>query len=382
MIKYKMMGLHCDDCSTDLEEKLSRFTTHSKVTVDYKHNTLTLDEDDADLNQIKKVLEFEKITITDIASGDHQDESTDGAHTHDHHHHHGIESIMNQETSKKMMFVFGLNLVFSAIEFIFGFLFNSIAIMTDAVHDLGDALSIGLASYFEKVSNKEANDRYSFGHQRFSLLGAMVTSVVLLAGSTIVLFNAVPRLLNPEPVNHEGMFWLSIAAIAANGFSAWLMSRGESNNESLINLHMLEDVLGWVGVLAVSIILNMTDWYFLDPLLSIAIAAFILYKTWPLFKDTIEIFLEATPKHLSPKKIEEIILAIEGVTNVSHLHVWSIDGTEHAMTMTISTTVSDVDQLESIKESIRNDLSTFSINHTTIEIVYDPDNTLNRHSLL
>lgn len=382
MTDYKLMGLHCSDCSADLEEKLSRFTPHSKVKIDYNQNTLTLNEEDADFDQIKKILEFEKISITAISEDERQTAADHHSHGHHHGHHHGIESIMNQETSKKMLIVFALNLFFSAIEFIFGFLFNSIAIMTDAVHDLGDALSIGLASYFERVSTKEANDRYSFGHQRFSLLGALVTSVILLGGSTIVLFNAVPRLIDPEPVNHEGMFWLSIAAIVANGFSAWLMSRGESNNESLINLHMLEDVLGWVGVLAVSIALSMTDWYFLDPLLSIAIAAFIIYKTWPLFKDTVEIFLEATPRHLSRKKIEEIILSIEGVTNVSHLHVWSIDGNEHAMTMTISTAVSDINQIESIKEAIRHDLSSFSISHSTIEIVYDPRNTLNRRSLL
>lgn len=369
MSEYKLNGLHCSDCSDDLEKKLNQFTTRSEVTIDYDTSRLSIDEADADIAQIKKVLEFEKITLTDLKN---EKEDSDTAHAH----HHGVSSMMDQESSKKMLIVFSVNLIFSAIEFFFGFLFNSIAIMTDAVHDLGDALSIGLATYFERLSTKEANEQYSFGHQRFSLLGALVTAVILLGGSSVILVTAVPRLLDPVPVNHEGMFWLSIFAIAANGFSAWLMSRGDSHNESLLNLHMLEDVLGWVGVLVVSILLNYTDWYFLDPLLSIGIASFIIYKTWPMFKETIEIFLEATPKDLSRKRIEESILSIEGVTNVSHLHVWSIDGSEHALTVTISTSIEGMEQIETIKDKIRESLTDYAVHHSTIEVVYDPDNTL------
>ncbi|WP_368645192.1 cation transporter [Alkalibacterium putridalgicola] len=317
MTEYTLNGLHCSNCSDDLEKKLNQFAGSSEVTIDYDTSKLTVDETDADMEQIKKVLEFEKITLKPLEKGDEESHSEhSNHHGHHHGHQHGMGSMMDQESSKKMLIVFGVNLAFSALEFIFGFLFNSIAIMTDAVHDLGDALSIGLATYFERISTKEANDQYSFGHQRFSLLGALVTAVILLGGSAVILVTAVPRLLDPVEVNHEGMFWLSLFAIAANGFSAWLMSRGDSHNESLLNLHMMEDVLGWIGVLAVSIVLNYTDWYILDPILSIAIASFIIYKTWPLFRETIEIFLEATPKELSREKIEEAILSIKGVTNV------------------------------------------------------------------
>lgn len=377
MTEYTLNGLHCSNCSDDLEKKLNQFAGSSEVTIDYDTSRLTVDETDADMEQIKKVLEFEKITLKPLEKGDEESHSEhSNHHGHHHGHQHGMGSMMNQETSKKMLIVFGVNLAFSALEFIFGFLFNSIAIMTDAVHDLGDALSIGLATYFERISTKEANDQYSFGHQRFSLLGALVTAVILLGGSAVILVTAVPRLLDPVEVNHEGMFWLSLFAIAANGFSAWLMSRGDSHNESLLNLHMMEDVLGWIGVLAVSIVLNYTDWYILDPILSIAIASFIIYKTWPLFRETIEIFLEATPKELSREKIEEAILSIKGVTNVSHLHVWSIDGKEHAMTVTVSTSLEGMEDIETIKDKIRDNLSDYAVHHSTIEVVYDPGKTL------
>ena len=372
MTEFKLNGLHCSSCSDDLEKRLSQFTGDTEVKIDYAQSRLTLDEREADLDKIKKVLEFEKIEMTDWNENKERKHNDEEGHSHNH----GVDGMMNQSTSRRMLIVVIVNLIFSAIEFIFGFLFNSIAIITDAVHDLGDGISIGLATYFERLSTKEANDQYSFGHQRFSLLGAMITSVVLLSGSLIVLYNVVPRLLNPEPVNNEGMFWLSLFAIAANGFAAWLTSHGESNNESSMNLHMLEDVLGWIGVLIVSITLYFTDWYILDPILSIAIASFIIYKTWSIFVDTIKIFLEATPKNISRKNIEKTILSIDGVTNISHLHVWSIDGVEHAMTITISTTSDGMDEIEKIKRKIRTDLSDFAVHHSTIEVVYDPQNIL------
>lgn len=373
MSHYMIKGLHCRDCSGELERKLNSVQPNGDISIDFSNQTLEISDSLKDISRIQKILEFEKITLVDLDDVNHQEE------TPDHGHHHGLDTLVKKETTKKMMIVFYLNLFFSIIEFVFGFMFNSMAIISDAVHDLGDAMSVGAAGYFQKASTKEANDRYSFGHQRFSLLGAIVTSVVLLVGSVIVIFHSIPRILSPEPVFYQGMFWLAIFAIAANGFSAWLMSRGHSHNESLLNLHMMEDLLGWLGVLVVSIVLYFTDWYFLDPLLSVCVALFIMIKTWPLFKDTVEIFLEATPKTISKQKIEDALMASEEVTNCSHLHIWSIDGQEHALTVTLSTGQSDSIKLEKVKESIRKDLALNNITHSTIEFVYDPSSLLKKN---
>lgn len=372
MTQYLIKGLHCKDCSDELERKLNSVYSDGAVLIDYNDQVLTIDTKLTDFSKIQKVLEFEKIVLIEFQ---HETSHSD---TSGHGHHHGIDGLLKQETTRKITIVFYLNLFFSLIEFVFGFLFNSMAIVSDAVHDLGDAFSVGAAGYFQKMSSKEADDRYSFGHQRFSLLGALMTSIVLLGGSLIVIFHSIPRVLAPEPVYYQGMFWLAIFAILANGFSAWLMSRGTSHNESLINLHMMEDLLGWVGVLTVSIILRFTDWFFLDPLLSISVAVFIIVKTWPLFNETIEIFLEATPKSVSKKKIEEAMLSYEEITNSSHLHIWSIDGHEHALTVTLSTNESDSMILEKIKESIRYELAQDNITHSTIEFVYDPESVLRK----
>ncbi|PRY83496.1 cobalt-zinc-cadmium efflux system protein [Alkalibacterium olivapovliticus] len=378
MSRYQIKGLHCRECSSELERKLNAVQPDGGISINYDHQLLNVSKSLSDLSAIKKVLEFEKLTLTDYQTNENS-LNTESDPGNGHSHSHGIEKLVNQTATKKIAVVFYLNLFFSVIEFIFGFMFNSMAIISDAVHDLGDAMSVGLAGYFQKIATKEADDQYSFGHQRFSLLGAMVTSIVLIVGSVIVIFHAVPRVFSPEPVYYQGMFWLSIVAIAANGFSAWLMSRGSSHNESLINLHMMEDVLGWLGVLIVSIVLTFTDWYFLDPLLSIAVAVFISFKTWPLFKETVEIFLEATPRSISKKEVESDLLSYSKITNCSHLHIWSIDGKEHALTVTLSTNEADSKVLEDIKEDIRQKLIAYDITHSTIEFVYDPSSLLENY---
>lgn len=371
MEQYNIQGIHCQDCANELEDKLNQSQARPVISIDYPNKKMIFLTSEVNRHSIDKILEFEKVTIrsTEVENETHSEH-------HHGHHHHGVSHHGQNNATRNILIVFVLNLVFSLLEFVFGFLFNSMAILTDAVHDLGDAISIGMAGYFQKLSTKEANDRYSFGHQRFSLLGAVFTAIVLLVGSVLVLYHSIPRLFNAEVVNYQGMFWLSIVAILANGYSAWLLSKGASHNESVLNLHMMEDLLGWIGVLIVSIILHFTDWYFLDPLLSIGIALFILYKTWPIFKETIEIFLEATPKQLSKNDIEQSILELEGVSNISHLHIWSIDGVEHAMTVTISTNESTIETHNHIKERIHERVSKENITHKTIEIVYDPDDIL------
>lgn len=241
-------------------------------------------------------------------------------------HHDTLEAL----TSKNITIVFVLNLFFAVLEFIFGILFNSTAILSDAVHDTGDAVAIGLAWFFQKFSKRKEDQQFSFGYQRFSLLGAMITSLILITGSFIVLFEALPRFLNPQPVQATGMLGLAIFAIIANGFGAWLLARGSSRNESILNLHALEDVLGWLGVLIVSISLHFVNWYWLDPLLSIAIAAFILSKALPKFLGTLRILLESVPEDVDYSDLLLELEQLPQVRAVTQFIIWSIDGEQNA----------------------------------------------------
>ena len=232
------------------------------------------------------------------------------------------------KSSKNMTIAFLLNFSFAIIEFTFGLLFHSSAVLADAVHDTGDALAIGLSTLFEKISTRKEDRNYTLGYKRYSLLGALLTSVILLVGSTLVIVENVPKLFAPEKVNYDGMLVLGIVAIAVNTAASRVVSHGHSHNESILSLHFLEDILGWLAVILVSLILRFTDWYFLDPLLSLVIAGFILSKALPKFWENIQIFLDHVPSDVDLSQLYQEIAALENVRAITQLNVWTTDGLE------------------------------------------------------
>lgn len=232
------------------------------------------------------------------------------------------------KSSRNMTIAFLLNFSFAIIEFIFGLLFHSSAVLADAIHDTGDALAIGLSTLFEKISTRKEDREYTLGYKRYSLLGALLTSVILLIGSTLVIVENVPKLFAPEKVNYDGMLVLGIVAIAVNTAASRVVSHGHSHNEFILSLHFLEDILGWLAVVGVSIILRFTDWYFLDPLLSLIIAGFILSKALPKFWENIQIFLDHVPSDVDLSQLYQEIAVLENVRAITQLNVWTTDGLE------------------------------------------------------
>lgn len=354
----RIKGRFCDALGSD-----------AAVEIDLEHAQIKL-PNDIDPNTISLISSFEQISIVEpeLMNGRVLEERQ-GHHHHDHAH----EIGEGGSAQRNIFVVFFLNLFFAIAEFFFGTLFNSQAILSDAVHDLGDAMSIGLAYFFEKISNRGASSEYSYGYRRFSLLGAFVTSVVLIIGGILIMIRSIPELLNPQPVNHQGVFWVAIGAIIINGFSVWLMSRGASANEKLLNIHLFEDLFGWISVLLMSIVLNYTDWYILDPLLSIGIAFWILYMTIPEFFRISKIFLQAVPSTIDPEKLKENIQELEHVQALSHFHIWSTDGNEHMMSLTVTTGSKAEGVVEKIKQDIRKVVLEYHISHITIEVLYDPE---------
>lgn len=279
----------------------------------------------------------------------------------EHNHHHDV-------SSSRIGVVFFLNFFFTIIEFIGGYLTNSTAIMADAVHDLGDTLSIGLAWVLSKLSKKNANDNFTYGYHRFSLLGAMINGMVLLAGSAWVLSEAIPKLFAPEMPHAQGMFWLAILGVTVNGYAAWKISKGKTLNEQILNWHLLEDVLGWVAVLIVSVTLIFFDWPILDPLLSIVFTLFILINVLRNTGKTIRLFLQSTPDGKMLEQIREELSSLEHVKAIHYLHLWSLDGERNVLTahLEIDQMISAEEQKQ-IKQNIRESLTGFSLEHTTIE---------------
>jgi cobalt-zinc-cadmium efflux system protein len=245
-------------------------------------------------------------------------------HHHDHSHHHA-------EGNVKVAFF--LNLSFTIIEIIGGLYTNSLAILSDALHDLGDSLSLGLSWYFQRLSKKGRTKRYSYGYKRFSLLGAIINSIVLVIGSIFILTKAIPELFDPEETNVEGMFYLAILGIVVNGAAVLKLRKGKSLNEKVVSLHLLEDVLGWVAVLIGSIIMMLIDAPFIDPLLSVLISIFVLFNVYKSLKQSLQVVLQGIPSDVSIDTIREKLKSITQITNLHDCHAWSMDGQYNVLTM-------------------------------------------------
>lgn len=284
-------------------------------------------------------------------------------HTHSHshlHHHHG--------DVKNIKIAFFLNLGFSIIEIIGGILTNSVAILSDAVHDLGDSLSLGMAWYFQKFSRKQRDKTYTYGYKRFSLVGALVNSIVLIVGSVLILSEAIPRIFNPQPADAQGMFLLAILGIVINGFAALRLRKGNTLNEKVVSLHLLEDVLGWSAVLIGALIMKYTHWFIIDPILSILISVFILSNIFKNMKELFRIILQGTPTEIKTEEIEKYIRNIEGIDSIHDLHLWTIDGNYNIMTIhVVLKSEQSMENLSILKNKIRSILHEKGIEHITIE---------------
>lgn len=268
---------------------------------------------------------------------------------------------------------FFLNLAFTFLEIAGGMMTNSLAIIADALHDLGDSFSLGLSWYLEAYSKKKNDRTFSYGYHRFSLLGALINAVVLIVGSLFILSEAVPRLLHPEHSHAPGMLMLAIIGIVVNGIAVIRLRRGEGSlNTQVVAWHLLEDVLGWVAVLVVSITLLFRDIHLLDPLLSIIITLYVLYNVVGNLKRTVLLFLQAVPRDVNIGDVEAALRGIDKVRSIHHTHVWSLDGYHHVLTSHI-VVACDIERkdIRRIKSAVGEIAARKNIEHTTLEIEYE-----------
>ncbi|MDR3351054.1 MAG: cation diffusion facilitator family transporter [Prevotellaceae bacterium] len=264
---------------------------------------------------------------------------------------------------------FFLNLAFSIIEVIGGFLTNSVAILSDALHDFGDSFSLALAWHFQKVSGKKRDAKYSYGYRRFSLLGALINSVVLLLGSFFVISESVQRLMSPQPADAKGMLFLAIAGIVINGIAMLRLKKGHSLNERTVSLHLLEDVLGWIAVLAGSVVMIFVDIPVLDPILSLGIACYILFNIYHNVRDTLRVVLQGTPGNVSGEAVEAAVCRLDGVLSIHDLHLWTMDGEYNISSLhAVVEPALDAPQIAALKRQIKNTLKHLHIQHVTVEI--------------
>lgn len=268
------------------------------------------------------------------------------------------------KTEKNILIAFILNFGFSVFEFFGGIFSGSVAILSDALHDMGDALSIGVSFVLEKKSKKKPDEEYTFGYLRYSVIGSVITTLILLIGSFFVIFNAALRIINPAPISYNKMIVFAVVGVIVNFAAALFTREGDSLNQKAVNLHMLEDVLGWIVVLAGALIMKWTDISVIDPVLSICVAVFIFINALKNLKEVLDVFLEKTPKGISISELKSHLLKIEGVLDVHHVHIWSIDGAENLITMHVVYS----GKPHGIKTKIREELKEHGINHVTLEL--------------
>ncbi|MFC5272142.1 cation diffusion facilitator family transporter [Adhaeribacter terreus] len=286
-------------------------------------------------------------------------------HTHDHSHLHHA----HVHAGKNLVLAFWINTAFAIFELIGGFYINSVAVMSDAVHDFGDSVSLGLAWYFQRVAGRHRDAAFSFGYRRFSLLGVLINSAVLLLGSGFVIREALLRLFNPEPASATGMIGFAIIGLLVNGVAFLRLQKGGSLSEKAVALHFLEDVLGWLAVLIGGVVMYFVEVPWLDPALSLGIACFILINVFKNFRQSFQILLEGTPAGLEEEELRTALTTVPGIAAINDLHVWSLDGEYNVLTLHLTP---DKDytlaQTEILKEAVRSMLSKRNIHHITIEL--------------
>lgn len=287
----------------------------------------------------------------------------------------------HEKSGNNLRTAFFLNLGFTVFEIIGGVLTNSVAILSDALHDLGDSLSLAIAWYLQGVSRKGATNRFSYGYGRFSLLGALVTAIVLVTGSLLVLSEAIPRLIDAEPTHAPGMILFALLGVAINGFAVWRLRSEKDMNTQTVAWHLMEDVLGWIAVLVVGVILLFSDLYILDPILSLLITLYVLFNVIKVLRETLSLFLQATPKNVDLEKVVERLADLPQVRSTHHTHVWSLDGENHVLSTHLvvsdEATREEVIQLKRDSKAI---VESMQLDHVTVEVEFESEDCSMRAS--
>lgn len=290
-----------------------------------------------------------------------------------------------------MTVAFWLNAIFTLIEFVGGIYTNSSSILTDAIHDLGDSLAIGAGIWLEKISGQKRTETFSYGYKRFSLLSALILASFLLGGSLVMLIRSIEQLFTPHVVKPEGMLWLAVLGIVVNGLAFLRLNKKDEHhhdhkheshehhdhhheeeqhhhNSRAIALHLLEDVLGWIAVLIGAIVIYYTNWNWIDPVLSILIAVFIIVRAIPTLKNTLRIFLQSVPENFDSEKLSQEILRIEGVKGLHDMHAWTMEGNYNVFTLHVVIAMEFRSTEKKIRQQIEVILKKYKIHHPTLQI--------------
>jgi cobalt-zinc-cadmium efflux system protein len=292
---------------------------------------------------------------------------------HDHNHDHGHSTSHHHHSAfKDLRFAFFLNFIFTILEFIAGFYTNSMAILSDAVHDLGDTIAIGASLGLEKYSVKGRDGLFSYGYRRFSPFAALLNCVILLSGSIIIIINTIPRFWENQVIKLEYVVPVAILGVVFNGLGVFRLKKSPSLNNRAVMLHLMEDLLGWVAVLIGGVMMYFTGWTIIDSILSLLISTYILWNAFKNLKSVFTIFMQAVPRNVDFDQIKNSISEINNVVDVHDLHSWSLDGQYHVMTIhiTVQSNISNLEIIE-IKRLSTAIIRKYGVEHPTIAIDFE-----------
>lgn len=302
-----------------------------------------------------------------------------GSHHH-HHHHHDHHGHDHSQKLSRVRWAFLLNLGFAIFELVGGFWFNSFAVLSDAIHDFGDALALGLAYGLEKSSQAPADGRFTYGYQRLSVLSALFTGTILLVGSFWIFQKSALAISQPHEPHSLGMMGMALVGLIVNGFAAWKISKGSSLSEKMIHWHLLEDVAGWAVVLVGAVVIHFFGWTMVDPLLGMGLSLWVVINVFRNLKSTFKVFLQATPENTDLETIKNQVLSYPEVSNVHHTHLWSMDGQSHILTTHILVKKGvSITQAENLKMQVKKDLLKHGISEATIELEWSEEFCLDPH---
>ena len=286
------------------------------------------------------------------------------SHEHSHQHSHAI----NAESLNKA-FIIGivLNLAFVVIEFAAGFWFDSLALLSDAGHNLSDVVSLVLALLAFRLAKVKANERYTYGYKKSTILVSLLNAVILLVAVGAIVIESIHKLNNPAVVPGGAIAWVAGVGVLINAFTAFLFMKDKEKDLNVKGayLHMAADALVSVGVLVAGIIISRTGWYIIDPIIGLIVAVVILISTWNLLHDSLRLTQDGVPTSIDSQKVVEAIRALPGVDDVHHIHIWAISTTENALTAHI--VLKQPESMQEVKHLIRHRLEDFGIGHATLE---------------
>lgn len=280
-----------------------------------------------------------------------------------------MSSHGHHDSASNIKIAFLLNFAFAIFEIIGSFFTGSLAVLSTGLHDLGDTLSLGIALYLDKLSKRERNEKFSYGYRRFSLLGAVTSSLILIIGSFLIISEGINRIAHPEHSNAQGMVLFAIAGIIVNAIAVMRLRKGQKLNEKVIIWHLLDDVFAWAAVLVVALIMMVRDMHVLDPILSLMITLYVLWNVLKNFRKALTIFLQGVPESINAPALEQKIMAIKGVKNIHDTHIWSLDGQYNVLTTHVLLKENaSAEEIFSAKCEVKKIVEKNDIQHTTVEV--------------